>query len=112
MPEADVVIYLNCCQKPALLTLKGIYASNHDAEALRRCEGCGAYWFYRYHEYVTFDGEDDWTVWYSPLSPEEGVGILAAEDRPDLTFLQERASFMEDREGVRKVPGQPTQPWS
>ncbi len=112
MADVDPVGYLSCCRQPALLTVKAISASNHDAEALRRCEGCGAYWFYRYHEHVTFDGEDDWTVWYSPLSPEEGARILAAEERPDLTFLQKRACFLEDREGVKQVPGQPAHPWS
>jgi hypothetical protein len=107
MAEANLVSYLNCCLRPMLLTVKGLSASNHDTEALRRCEGCGAYWIYRYHEYVTFDAEDDWTVWYSLLSPEEGERVLEGEERPDLTFIRDRPSFMEDRQGVKQVPGSP-----
>jgi hypothetical protein len=112
MAEADRVNYLDCCQQPALITVKSVYASDHDAEALRQCQSCGAYWFYRFHEHVTFVGDDDLTVWYSFLTPEEGTRILEARDRPDLSFLSEKPSFLEDGQGVKRVQGQPIYPWS
>ncbi|TFF98721.1 MAG: hypothetical protein EU547_00590 [Promethearchaeota archaeon] len=109
----DITInYLDCCDKPSLYTVKVIYESNHDLESLRICRNCGAYWFYRFHEYVSFYGDDDITVWYSPLTKDEAERIENAEDRPELSFLKNRESFMEDSQGVKKVKGQPDFPWS
>ncbi len=107
MTKKDIKNQLNCCKKPNLETIKAIYESNHDLETLQKCKNCGSYWFYRYHEY-----KDDWTVWYSLLTQVEGKKILDAKDKPDLSFLNDKLSIMEDSEGVKQVKGQPTHPWS
>src|SRR5262245_32510937 len=111
MVDANRVEYLDCCKEPALVNVKSVYESSHDSESLLQCQHCGAFWFFRFHEYISFVSDDDQTVWYSPLSPEEGKCILESQDRPDLSFLSERPSFMEDRQGVKRVHGQPTDPW-
>jgi hypothetical protein len=105
--------YLDCCSTPTVVTIKQVYGASQDCEALCRCQNCGAYWFYRIHEYANSSGgEDDLTVWYSLLTPEQGKLILDSSGRPDLSFLSERPSFMEDAGGVQRVKGQPTYPWS
>jgi len=104
--------YLDCCEDPSLINVKKIYESTHDVEILRRCQNCGKYWFFRFHEYVSFHGDDDITIWHSPLTDEEAKTILNSKERPDLSFLRNRVSFMEDNEGVRKVKRQPDYPWS
>ena len=103
-------VILDCCSQPDLNRVRTISEDRHDLEALQQCRKCKTYWFYRYNEYVTFDYED-WTCWYTRLSSEEGERILRSEERPDLTFLKKKESFMEDSQGVRKVSGQPTEPW-
>lgn len=95
-PDED---YLDCCTRPDLEAVKTIYSSSHDSETVRQCRNCGRYWFHRFHEYVSFDGPDDITVWDSPLTMDEAQSILGAEGRPDLSFLKERPSFMSDRNG-------------
>ncbi len=107
------VEYLDCCAMPTVVTIKQVYEATHDCEALCQCQNCGTYWFYRFHEYVNFSGgDDDLTVWYSLLTPEQGRLILDSADRPDLSFLSERPSFMKDDSGVQRVHGQPIYPWS
>jgi len=104
--------YLDCCPQPGVVTVKQLYDSYHDMEALCQCQRCSAYWFYRFHEYVDFvGGNDDITVWYTRLTPEEGKQILDAEERPDLAFLSGKPSFMESDGQVQRVQGQPTHPW-
>ena len=104
--------HVDCCQQPKLDTVKSLYQGRHDCEALRQCQHCGAFWFYRYHEYVTFvSDDDDWTVWYSMLTDEDAKQIQEAQERPDLGFLAQRPGVMIDKEGVRKVSGQPSDPW-
>jgi hypothetical protein len=104
--------YLDCCSGPQVATIKTLSQGNHDCESLCQCQNCGAYWFYRFHEYVTFmDDDDDWTVWYSRLAPEQARLILEAKDRPDLSFLENAPGFMKDRSGVQRVTSQPTDPW-
>lgn len=105
--------FLDCCSSPSVVTIKTVYDSYHDLEALCQCQSCEAFWFFRFHEYVNFDGgDDDLTVWYSLLTPEQGQLILQAAERPDLDFLARRPSFVKDDQGVRRVEGQPTYPWS
>ena len=79
-------------------------------EALQQCKKCKQYWFYRFSEYVTFEN-DDWTTWYSAIDDQEAKAVLNASDKPDLSFLKNKPSFMEDEQGVQKVTGQPTEPW-
>ena len=106
------VPYLDCCRQPVLETIKSLYQSRHDTEALCQCQNCQRYWFYRFSEYVTFgDDGDDLTVWYSPLNKQEAQTILQSEERPDLSFLNTRTSFMEEAGNVRKLDGQPCEPW-
>ena len=107
MPAEKKKPYLDCCEDPSLITIKNIYQSEHDSEALLQCENCEKYWFYRYNEY-----RDDWTVWYSLLNNDDAKLILNSKERPNLDFLSNRTSFMEDAEGVKKVQGQPTYPKS
>ncbi|GAA3943352.1 hypothetical protein Aau02nite_49580 [Amorphoplanes auranticolor] len=75
---------------------------------------CGTYWFYRFNEYVNWaGGHDNLTSWYTRLSPAEGA-TLAHTDRTttDLGYLRQRPSWMDDRDGVRVVPGAPDHPAS
>ncbi|MBF0103555.1 MAG: hypothetical protein HQK77_21870 [Desulfobacterales bacterium] len=109
---AEAVPYLDCCNQPVLKTVKSLYSSNHDSEALRQCQNCKRYWFYRFSEYVSYITDDDLTVWYSSLTEEEAETILNSQDMPDLSFLSNRPSFMKDAEGVKQVHGQPTRPWT
>jgi hypothetical protein len=81
-------------------------------EALRQCQTCNRYWFYRFHEYVSYVDNDDLTVWYSPLTNIEAKRILQTSDRPELGFLSGRPSFMKDSDGVTRTDGQPSSPWS
>ena len=85
--------FLDCCDNSHLRFIKAILWSSHDDESLHQCENCGKYWFYRFSEYLSFEGEDDITVWYSPLTADEGRMIIESEDRSDLSFLRSRASF-------------------
>jgi hypothetical protein len=57
---------------------------------------------------------DALTSWFSRLDEEEAERIRAAEDPAavDLAFLEQRPSWMDDAEGSRQVPGQPSRPWS
>ncbi len=113
-PDLDVreEDYLNCCASPSLATVRALYESCHDDELLRRCTGCGAYWFYRFHEDISFSGgEDRITVWYSPLTPDEAERIRQPGGRPDLAFLLGRPSLVSDEHGVRWVAGQPDEPF-
>ena len=103
--------HVDCCQQPKLDTVKSLYQGRHDCEALRQCQNCGAFWFYRYHEYVTFESDDDWTVWYSRLTNDDARQIVSSDDRTDLSFLERRAGFMIDASGVQRVDGQPDHPW-
>ena len=106
--------YLDCCEQPTLKVVRPLYQVSHDAEALMRCTRCQAPWFYRFSEYVTFDGPDDLTSWFTRLDDEEAERIRAAEDpaAADLAFLEQRPSWVHDREGARQVSGQPRRPWS
>lgn len=106
--------HLGCCNSPALETVKALYEKSHDSEELRRCTRCGASWFWRLHEDVNFndDDGDQVTVWYTRLTEEEGQRIWKATERPDLAFLSDREAIRIDDHGVRRVPGQPTGPWS
>ena len=104
------VSYLDCCSDPDLESLKTILDTNREDESLRRCKTCGAYWFHRFLEIMKFDGPDDQTIWYSPITEEEAQRILVAQGRPDLKFLLNRQSFVEDAGGIRRVSGQPDKP--
>mgnify|MGYP006908440954 CR=1 FL=1 len=111
MSESEPVTYLDCCAKPMLVTVKGLYESSHDTEAVERCENCGTHWFYRYHETVNFLSDtDDWTVWYTRLKPDEALSLIIDAEKPDLGFLKRRTSFMKDANGVQQVEGQPAGP--
>lgn len=56
-------------------------------------------------------GDDEITIWYTQLTEEEAQRILDATDRPDLSFLSTKPSFVKDDQGVRRVVGQPTYPF-
>jgi hypothetical protein len=103
--------FLDCCDSAKLEDRLTLVDTTHESEVLRQCTGCGSWWFYRFHEYVSFDGPDDITQWYSVLTQGDAASIMRAEGRPDLSFLAERRSFMIDNRGVQKVEGQPTYPW-
>ena len=104
--------HLDCCNAPSLETLKGLYEGHHDSEAVCQCASCQAFWFYRFHEYVTFLDDDDWTVWLTRLSEEEARALLGeSAEGASREFLASRAAFMFDRGGVRRVQGQPAQAW-
>jgi hypothetical protein len=102
--------YLDCCSDPDLESVKVILDTNRESEGLVRCKTCGAYWFHRFLEIMKFDGPDDQTVWYSPVTEDEARHILDAEGRPDLRFLLTRSSFRVDDQGIRRVSGQPDEP--
>jgi hypothetical protein len=106
--------YLDCCEQPTLEVIRPLYQASHDAEALMRCTHCHTPWFYRFSEYVTFDGPDDLTSWFTRLDDEEAERIRTADDTAaiDLGFLEQRQSWMHDGEGPRQVSGQPRRPWS
>jgi hypothetical protein len=55
--------YLDCCEQPTLEVVRPLYQASHDAETLMRCTRCQIPWFYRFSEYVTFDGPNDLTSW-------------------------------------------------
>lgn len=102
--------FLDCCVNPKLKLVKIVHESGHDDESLHQCQSCGGYWFYRFAEYVSFHGDDDITVWYSPVTPEEAKTIIESTDRPDLSFLLNRPGFMKDDNGVTRTAGQPDRP--
>jgi hypothetical protein len=102
---------LDCCERPDLRDVRTLTDTTHESEVLRQCRSCEACWFYRFHEHVSYQGDDDITQWYTRVTPDEALSIMQAETRPDLSFLSERSSFMIDRHGVSKVDGQPTEPW-
>ena len=105
--------FLDCCATVRLRTVRVLYESHHDLEALRIC-ACGTYWFYRFSEYVNWSGgHDDLTSWYTRLNPEEGT-MLAHTDRAsvDLGYLRDRPSWIDDRDGLRLVSGAPDHPAS
>lgn len=107
--------YLDCCAAPQVHTLRTLYESTHDLEALQQCTRCGTYWFYRFHEWVNWSGgEDDLTSWFTPLTAEEGRRLENTDtpNRIDLAFLADRGSWMDDRDGVRRVDHAPTHPYS
>ena len=103
--------YLDCCAAPQLETVRAIHESSHEDESLRQCKNCGRYWFYRFHEAISFGDNDDITIWYSPITEEETAHIMLTEGRPDLSFLANRPSFVKDAGGVRQTTGQPVKPW-
>lgn len=103
--------FLDCCKQPNLKDMLTITDTSHDSEVLRQCQNCGGWWFYRFHEYVSFQGDDDITRWYSVVKQDEAEAIMRAQERPDLSFLAERSSFMINNQVVRKVEGQPTNLW-
>lgn len=107
--------YLDCCERPELSVLRLLYQSTHDLESLKRCDSCGTYWFYRFHEWTNWaTGDDDLTAWHAPLTDDEGARLRDAPDREsmDLSFLEARRSWMSDDEGARRVSGTPGHPWS
>lgn len=107
------ISFLDCCHDPQLQALRVLYESTHDLESLQRCTGCGAFWFYRFHEWVNYcGGDDDLTSWYTQLTDDDGRRLLRQGDRPDLSFLAGCPSWMDDRDGVRRVAGAPTGPRS
>ena len=111
MPEPT---FLDCCDAPSLDTIRVLYESHHDLEALQICTACTTYWFYRFHEHVDWhDGNDDLTSWYTRLSTEEGAHLTHADRTAvDLAYLRRRPSWMDDREGVQLVTGAPDHPAS
>jgi hypothetical protein len=106
--------FLDCCDTVSLRPVLVLYESNHDLEALKICAACHAYWFYRFSEYVDWSGgDDDLTSWYTRLSAEEGAALTHADRTTvDLAYLRHRPSWMDDRDGVRRVPGAPDHPAS
>jgi hypothetical protein len=107
--------YIDCCRQPELRGLRVLYESSHDVESLSQCASCETYWFYRFHEYVNWSGGDDeLTSWFTPLTEDEGGLLRHATDRGnvDLSFLKTRPSWMDDKDGVRRVNGEPDHPWS
>ena len=110
-PNIHDAPYLDCCDRPQVVDVRLIYEEPHDCETLCQCKTCGAYWFWRFNEWVNFSGgDDDWTVWYSGLTPEQGKLIMEAQARPDLSFLSAAPAFRKDATGVARVKGQPTYP--
>lgn len=103
--------FLDCCKQPSLQDVLSLTDTPHESEVLRRCQICGGWWFYRFHEYVSFQGDDSITQWYTAVTPGEAAAITGAEGRPDLSFLAKKSSFMMDDQGVSEVEGQPTHPW-
>src|SRR5687768_7551684 len=104
--------YLDCCQTPKLALVRTISDTSHHSEDLKRCSSCGGFWFYRFYERVDFSGGDDTiTVWYSPVTQQEASQIMQTEGRPDLRFLSNRPSLIQDERGVRRTGGQPDKPW-
>ncbi|MFF0493441.1 hypothetical protein ACFYTQ_30855 [Nocardia sp. NPDC004068] len=107
--------FLDCCREPRLVRIRTLSESSHDLAALQRCTSCAAYWLYRFHEYTDWaSGVDDLTSWFTRLTDEEGTRILGAaeHEQTDLSFVRRRTSWLNDRDGVRRVKGAPHQPWS
>ena len=107
--------HLKCCVQPKLATLRNLYDGPHDSEHVRQCTSCGASWFQRWHEEVSFDGgADSSTDWYTRLTDVERDGLVAAVGRPDLAFLGlgKRPAICVDEHGVREVVGAPGNPRS
>jgi hypothetical protein len=45
--------FLDCCETVSLHTVRVLYESHHELEALKTCV-CGASWFHRFGEYVNW----------------------------------------------------------
>ncbi|MDI2129639.1 hypothetical protein [Yinghuangia seranimata] len=106
--------FLDCCTAASVERVRLFSSGNHGVESLMRCASCGAYWFYRFHEYPDFaTGDDDLTSWWSPLTADEGALLHHAErfEGVDLGFLRTRRSWIDDNGAVGKVPGAPDHGW-
>lgn len=104
--------FLDCCQDPSLARVKTLYETVHDAEALMRCASCSTFWFYRFSEWVNWNGgRDDLTSWYTQLTAAEGEALAAGQEL-DLAFLRDRPSWMDDNGTITRVPGTPGHPRS
>ena len=101
---------VDCCTTPTLEVHRLLLDRSHNTEAVERCSACGASWFYRWWEHVSFDGPDEATSWYTRITDAEAATLIAAPEHPDLAFLRldERPSIMIDDRGVHRVPGAPT----
>jgi hypothetical protein len=106
--------FLDCCDAASLETVRLLYESYHDLEALQVCTCCKTYWFYRFSEWVNFSGgDDDLTSWYTRLTTDEGTTLAHADrNTVDLAYLRARSSWMDDRDGARRVDGAPDHPAS
>jgi hypothetical protein len=114
MVGVETPTYLDCCDRPELNGLRVLYESSHDRESLGQCTSCGTYWFYRFHEYVSWSDGDDMTSWFTRLTEEEGERLRHTTDPggEDLSYLTTRASWIDDGDGVKRVDGAPDHPWS
>ncbi len=93
------------------MIIKTLYDESHDSEWLEQCENCKKFWFHRFHEYVSFVSDDEITVWYTLLTNDEADEIIKSEERPDLSYLENKPSIMFENDTCKLVNGQPSYPW-
>jgi len=103
-----IVEFLNCCPNPDIKTIKSVFEGAHDEEALKKCNHCGVYWFFRFHEYW-----DDYTTWHTKITDEEAETILQNQDRRklNLAYLCKRESIRWEDGEVTVTKGQPGDPF-
>ena len=103
---------LGCCGEPKLETVRAVYDASHDMESIRKCR-CGAAFYHRWMEHVSFTDGDTVVEWYSPMEEHEAGRLREQEhiDTPDLRFLTWRAETIFVCETfVSFVHGQPDLP--
>jgi len=103
------VEYLDCCTRPLLDVAKRLTTDDHDRQSLCRCESCGAWWLYRFYEYIHFDVDlpDDQITWFVRLTEDEAQAVLRSDGYPRLPPLAERPCFRMDERGIAITDGFP-----
>jgi len=106
-----MVEFLDCCELTELLARRILLDTTHESEVLHECQKCGAWWFYRYFEIVSYDGDDRVTQWYNRINGDQAAQIMAEEGRVNLDFLAGSPGFRIEGGRVSPVEGQPSYPF-
>ena len=108
--------YIDCCPSPVLETVRRFSSTQTDFVAIRRCQGCGAFWFYFLREelcelnVIPDDSEGcayDRHIWYVRLAPDEANTLLGAETVPEPGLFADRPGFLKGFEGMHPIIGIP-----
>jgi hypothetical protein len=102
------VPFLDCCGQPMLEVVKMYRATHGETISIRRCVGCGAYWFYHMKEYSLSSGDYDRRAWYVRLSSEEAEALVELPEPPPSSRFADRDGIMRSEDGISKIQGIPS----